>query len=61
MTAITVRGPGRCTECSFHVATQGHRDSCSGTAAVLPDEVNSTFLERLQAFRGADQAGGALA
>lgn len=34
---ITVRGPGRCTECSFHVATQGHRVSCSGTAPVAAE------------------------
>jgi hypothetical protein len=35
---ITVRGPGRCTRCSFHVATQGHREWCSGTAPVQSDE-----------------------
>jgi hypothetical protein len=37
---ITVTGPGRCTECSFHVRTQGHRDGCSTRARVydeLPD------------------------
>jgi hypothetical protein len=34
----TVRGPGRCTECSFHVATQGHRESCDGAALVQADE-----------------------
>ncbi len=34
---ITVRGPGRCTACSFHVATQGHREGCDGTAPVAPD------------------------
>jgi hypothetical protein len=33
---ITVHGPGRCTECSFHVATQGHREGCDGTAPVTP-------------------------
>ena len=34
---ITVRGPGRCEGCSFHVATQGHRPSCDGTAPVTPE------------------------
>ena len=34
---ITVRGPGRCTGCSFHVATQGHREGCDGTAPVTPE------------------------
>jgi hypothetical protein len=37
MTGITVRAPGRCTACSFHVATQGHRDGCDGNAPVIPD------------------------
>ncbi|MCH9729157.1 MAG: DUF3631 domain-containing protein [Actinomycetia bacterium] len=26
-----VTGPGRCTECSFHIPTQGHRDGCPHT------------------------------
>jgi hypothetical protein len=34
---ITVRGPGRCEGCSFHVATQGHRPGCDGTAPVTPE------------------------
>lgn len=33
-----VIGPGRCTECSFHVATQGHREGCSTTAPLWLDE-----------------------
>ncbi len=56
--AITVRGPGRCTGCSFHVATQGHRDGCSGTAPVLPNADEAPFLQRIQAFRGARDMGG---
>jgi hypothetical protein len=48
---ITVHGPGRCTGCSFHVATQGHREGCDGTAPVTPDldpECEKLgFLERL--------------
>jgi hypothetical protein len=36
---ITVRGPGRCGECSFYVKLQGHRDGCSRTAPVEPGEV----------------------
>jgi hypothetical protein len=27
--SLTVVGEGRCAECSFHVATQGHRDGCA--------------------------------
>ena len=38
LTHVTVRGPGRCTERSFHVETQGHRERCSGTAPVEPAE-----------------------
>jgi pimeloyl-ACP methyl ester carboxylesterase len=51
-THITVRGPGRCTECSFHVKTQGHPDGCSGTAAVQADQPNidgRSFCDRLKA------------
>ena len=29
---ISVTGRDRCTECSFHVPTQGHRSCCSTTA-----------------------------
>ncbi|HWX99863.1 MAG TPA: hypothetical protein VNY55_08325 [Mycobacterium sp.] len=50
---ITVRGPGRCTGCSFHVATQGHREGCDGTAPVAPELdpewEKLGFLERLAA------------
>jgi hypothetical protein len=46
---ITVHGPGRCTECSFHVDTQGHREGCSGTAPVEPPPDSRTFLERVRA------------
>ncbi|STZ43188.1 DUF3631 domain-containing protein [Mycolicibacterium gilvum] len=28
-----ITGPGRCTECGFHIQTQGHRDDCSAGAA----------------------------
>jgi hypothetical protein len=35
---ITVVGPGRCTACSFHVPTQGHRPGCDGTAPVYGDD-----------------------
>jgi hypothetical protein len=34
---LRVHGPGRCTECSFHVATQGHRNGCSTTAPLEPE------------------------
>jgi hypothetical protein len=34
-----VDGPGRCTGCSFHVATQGHRDGCS-SSTIAPGEVD---------------------
>jgi hypothetical protein len=48
---ITVRGPGRCTACSFHVATQSHRPGCDGTAEVTPDADPEWeamgFIERL--------------
>jgi hypothetical protein len=48
---ITVRGPGRCTACSFHVATQSHRPCCDGTAEVTPDADPEWkamgFIERL--------------
>ncbi|MGO8937368.1 MAG: hypothetical protein ACLQLO_09625 [Mycobacterium sp.] len=47
---ITVRGPGRCTECSFHVATQGHRECCSRTAPVQankPVTDTRTFQQRV--------------
>jgi hypothetical protein len=45
---ITTRGPGRCTKCSFHVETQGHREGCSGTARVEPAEDKPrSFLDRL--------------
>jgi hypothetical protein len=58
---ITVRGPGRCTECSFHVATQGHRDGCSGTAPVQSDEraLNDSraYYERALAERAARTTG----
>lgn len=30
---VKVAGPGRCSECSFHTPTQGHRDGCSAGAA----------------------------
>jgi hypothetical protein len=47
---ITVGGPGRCTNCSFHVATQGHRDGCDGTAPVESDDprYTSSFLENMR-------------
>ena len=48
LTHVTVRGPGRCTERSFHVATQGHRERCSGTAPVEPAEDKPrSFFDRL--------------
>lgn len=52
---ITVRGPGRCTACSFHVVTQGHRESCDGTAPVEPDEPvpdSRSFRDWLDKRRG---------
>ena len=49
---ITVRGPGRCAECSFHVATHGHRESCSGTAPVQLDQpAESTTDARGRPYR----------
>jgi len=51
---ITLAGPGRCTECSFHVPTQGHRECCSGTAPVQPDESaadNRSFITRVDAWK----------
>jgi hypothetical protein len=32
---ITVAGPGRCLQCSFHVGTQGHRDGCDGSSGAI--------------------------
>lgn len=30
---VSVQGPDRCPQCSFHTPTQGHRDGCSAGAA----------------------------
>jgi hypothetical protein len=46
---IEMGGPGRCTECSFHVATQGHRDCCSGTALIQPPSpCTDNFIENIR-------------
>ena len=46
---IALGGPGRCTECSFHVATQGHRDCCSGTAPIEPASPDTgDFIENVR-------------
>jgi hypothetical protein len=48
--------PGRCPECSFHVATQGHRDCCSGTAPIEPPSpYTDSFIENMRR-RKADEA-----
>jgi hypothetical protein len=59
---ITARGAGRCTECSFHVQTQGHREGCSGTAPVQADKPatdSRTFLQRVDE-RHAKESNGRL-
>ena len=35
--SLSVNGDGRCAECSFHVATQGHRDGCAESSGVGTD------------------------
>jgi hypothetical protein len=40
--AVTVRGPGRCLNCSFHVGTQGHREGCGGSSG---DAANAAYRE----------------
>lgn len=56
---ITVAGPGRCEGCSFHVAAQGHRPGCDGTAPVTPEldpEWEAMgFLERLAHLAGGER------
>lgn len=58
---ITVDGPGRCTECSFHVETQGHREGCSTLAAVAPGEADFgarptvSFIAAVERFKEAQR------
>jgi hypothetical protein len=51
---IKVGVEGRCTECSFHVATQGHRDCCSGTAPIEPASPHTgNFIENMRRRKAA--------
>lgn len=43
----TPAGPGRCRECGYHVATQGHRDTCPANEGIH----RNTRLPRLDADR----------
>ena len=58
---IIVRGPGRCTECSFYVALQGHREGCSRTAPIQPGEADfgvyqgSNFIEAIEQIKAAER------
>jgi hypothetical protein len=40
--------PGRCTECSYHVEAQGHRDGCGQTAPITPERDERDFLQRIE-------------
>lgn len=43
---------GRCTECSFHVATQGHRACCSQTAPIATEPgYKQDFLENMRRLK----------
>jgi hypothetical protein len=51
---IEVGGEGRCTECFFHVPTQGHRACCSGTAPIEPPSIwTDSFLENVRRRKSA--------
>jgi hypothetical protein len=57
--SITVRGPGRCTECSFYVALQDHREGCSRTAPVQPGEADfgvyqGNFVEAIERIKATE-------
>lgn len=48
-------GPGRCSECGFHEATQGHRDGCGQSGQPFPataEEDRSTVIARKLARMG---------
>ena len=42
---LVTHGPGRCTECSLLVNLQGHRDCCSQTAPITPEETPYSYGE----------------
>jgi hypothetical protein len=59
---ITVTGPGRCEGCSFHVATQGHRAGCDGTAPIEPPSIwTDNFLENMRRLKALETGIGCAA
>jgi hypothetical protein len=52
---ITVSGPGRCIECSYHVALQGHWDGCSRTAPITPGVADFGVTDDLCFMKHADE------